>query len=65
MSRDKVIGIATSYGLDGRVVEIRVPVGSRIFFFLRRPYQFWAPPASYPLGSGGTFLGGEVTGALS
>jgi hypothetical protein len=25
------VGIATGYGLDGRVVGVRVPVGSRIF----------------------------------
>jgi hypothetical protein len=30
-SRNSVVGIATSYGLDGRGVRVRVPVGSRIF----------------------------------
>jgi hypothetical protein len=29
-SRDRVVGIATSYGLDDRGVGVRVPVGSRI-----------------------------------
>jgi hypothetical protein len=35
-SRDSVVGIATSYGLD-RGVGVRVPVGSRIFFSPNRP----------------------------
>jgi hypothetical protein len=30
-SRDSVVGIAASYGLDDRGVGVRVPVGSRIF----------------------------------
>jgi hypothetical protein len=30
-SRDSVVGIATSYGLDDRGVGLRVPIGSRIF----------------------------------
>jgi hypothetical protein len=36
-SRDSVVGIATSYGLDDRGVGVRVPVGSRIFTSLNRP----------------------------
>jgi hypothetical protein len=36
-SRDSVVGIATSYGLDDRGVGVRVPVGSRIFSFPDRP----------------------------
>jgi hypothetical protein len=34
-----------SYGLDGRGVGVRVPVGSRLFFSPRRPDRFWAPPS--------------------
>jgi hypothetical protein len=30
-------GIATGYGLDGRVVKVRVPEGSRIFSTSSRP----------------------------
>jgi hypothetical protein len=37
VSRDSVVGIATSYGLDDRGVGIRVPVGSRIFSSPDRP----------------------------
>jgi hypothetical protein len=38
-SRDSVVGIATSYGLDDRGVGVRIPVGRRIFLFskLSRP----------------------------
>jgi hypothetical protein len=35
--RNSVVGIATGYGLDDRGVEVRVPVGSRIFSSPRRP----------------------------
>jgi hypothetical protein len=36
-SRDSVVAIATSYGLDDRGVGVRVPVGSRIFSSPTRP----------------------------
>jgi hypothetical protein len=36
-SRDSVVGIATSYGLDDRGVGVRVLVGSRIFSSPNRP----------------------------
>jgi hypothetical protein len=37
MSRDSVVGIATTYGLDDRGVGVRVPVRSRIFSSPDRP----------------------------
>jgi hypothetical protein len=43
-SRDSVVGIATSYGLDDRGVRIRVPVRSRIFSSPNRPDRHWGPP---------------------
>jgi hypothetical protein len=43
MSRDSVVGIASGYWLDDRVVEVRVPVGSRIFTSPRRPDRLWGP----------------------
>jgi hypothetical protein len=43
VSRDSVVGIATSYGLDDRGVGVRVPVGSRIFSFPNRPDRLWGP----------------------
>jgi hypothetical protein len=36
-SRDSVVSIATSYGLDDRGVGVRVPVGPRIFSSPNRP----------------------------
>jgi hypothetical protein len=39
-----VIGIAAGYCLDDREVGIRVPVGSRILSFPRRPDRLWGPP---------------------
>jgi hypothetical protein len=35
-SWDSAVGIATGYGF-----EVPVPVGSRIFSSLRRPYRLW------------------------
>jgi hypothetical protein len=43
-SRDRVVGITTDYGLDGRGVGVRVPVRSRMFSSPRRPDRFWGPP---------------------
>jgi hypothetical protein len=37
VSRDSAVGIATGYGLDGRGVGVRVPVGSRFFSTSSRP----------------------------
>jgi hypothetical protein len=34
----------TGYGLDDRGVEVRVPVGSRIFSSPSRPDWLWGPP---------------------
>jgi hypothetical protein len=41
--RDNAVGIATSYGLVGRGVGVRVPVGARCVSFPRRPVRFWGP----------------------
>jgi hypothetical protein len=43
-SRDSVVGIATSYGLDDRGVGVRVPVGSRIVSSPNRTDRLWGPP---------------------
>jgi hypothetical protein len=43
-SRDSSVGIATGYGLDGRGVGVRVPVGSRNVSSPHRPDRFWGPP---------------------
>jgi hypothetical protein len=43
VSRNSVVGIATSYGLDDRGVGVRVPVGSRILS--TKPPVQWVPGA--------------------
>jgi hypothetical protein len=43
-SRNSVVGIATSYGLDDRGVRVRVPVESRIFSSPNRSDGLWGPP---------------------
>jgi hypothetical protein len=47
MTRDRVVGIATGYGLDEREAGVRVPVGWRILTF-------------YPMGNGKCFHGGNA-----
>jgi hypothetical protein len=44
-ARDSEGGIATGYGLDDRGVEVRVPVGSRIFSSPRRTDRLWGSPS--------------------
>jgi hypothetical protein len=58
MSRDGVVGIVTSYGLDDPGVGVQefsllqiVQTGSEVH------------PTSYPMGTGGSFAGGKVAGA--
>jgi hypothetical protein len=60
VSRDRVVSIATGYGLDDRGVGVRVPVGSRIFSS-RRPDRFWGPPNHLPNGYRGSFAEGKAT----
>jgi hypothetical protein len=53
---DSVVGTATGYGLDGRVVGVRVPVGSRIFSSARRPdRRLCGPPSLLSNGYRGLF----------
>jgi hypothetical protein len=54
-SRDSTFCIATGYGLDDQGVGIRVPLGARIFISPYRPYWLWGHPASYAMGTGGSF----------
>jgi hypothetical protein len=54
-SRDSVVGMATSYGLDDRVVGVRVPVGWIMFSSPRRPDLIWRPPYLLSNGYRGLF----------
>jgi hypothetical protein len=57
-SRDSSVGIATGYGLDDRGVGVPSPGGGKNFHFSMsfRPFS-GAHPASYPMGTGGSFPG--------
>jgi hypothetical protein len=54
MSRDSSVGIVTGYGLDNRMIGVRLPEEAGNFS-LRHHYQTGsgAHPASYPMGTGG------------
>jgi hypothetical protein len=62
-SRDSSVGIATGYGLGDREFGVGVPVGSRMFSSPRFPDRLWGPPASYPMGTGGSFPGSKAAEA--
>jgi hypothetical protein len=50
-------GIATGYGLDDQGIGVPVPVGSRTFLLHVVQTGSGAHPASYPMGTGGSFPG--------
>jgi hypothetical protein len=51
-SRDSSVGIANGCGLDDRGVEVRVPVGSRIFSTSSRPVLgLFQPPVQWVRGA--------------
>jgi hypothetical protein len=58
------VGTATDYGLDNRVIGVRFPAGAGNFS-LRHHVQTGsgAHPASYPMGTGGSFSGFKAAGA--
>jgi hypothetical protein len=64
MSRDSSVGIALGYGLDHRDSRVRFPAGAGNFS-LHHSVQngSGAHPASYPMGTWGSFPEGRVTGA--
>jgi len=49
------------YTLDDRGFESRQ--GWEFFSSPPRPEQLWDPPASYPMGTGGSFPGAKAAGA--
>jgi hypothetical protein len=61
MSRDSLVGTALGYGLDVRGSKIRLPARAGNFSLHHRVQNgFRAHPASYPMGTGGSFSGGEA-----
>jgi hypothetical protein len=63
-SRDSSVGIALGYGLDDRGSRVRFPARAENFSLHHRiQNSSGAHPASYPMGTRGSFLGGKVAGA--
>jgi hypothetical protein len=66
--RDSSVGIATDYGLDDRMIGVRIPSGAGNFFLHHSWFQNGSGthPASYPMGTGGgggSLHGGKAAGA--
>jgi hypothetical protein len=63
-SRDSSVGIALGYGLDERGSRVRFPAEARNFS-LHHSVQngSGAHPASYPMGTRGSFPEGKAAGA--
>jgi hypothetical protein len=61
-SRDSAVGIATGYGLDNQGVGVRVPVGQKFSLLHAVQTGSGAHPASYPMGTGGSFSGAKTAG---
>jgi hypothetical protein len=58
--------ITADYGLDDRMIGVRIPVGAGSFSLRHRVQNgFGAHPASYPMGTGCTFPGGKSARAWS
>jgi hypothetical protein len=63
-SRDSSVGIALGYGLDDWGSRVRFPTGTGNFFPHHRVQNgSEAHPASYPMGTTGSFPGGKAAGA--
>jgi hypothetical protein len=63
-SHDSSVGIALGYGLDNRGSRVRFPTGVGKFSLHHRVQSgSGAHPASYPMGTMGSFPGGKVAGA--
>jgi hypothetical protein len=65
-SRDSSVGIALGYGLDDRGCRVRFPAAAGNFSLHHRVQNSsGAHPASYPMGTRGSFFGGKTAGAWS
>jgi hypothetical protein len=65
VSWDSAVSIATGCGLDDRGVGVRVPVGSEFSLLHIAQTSSGAHPASYPMGTWGSFSGGKAAGVWS
>jgi hypothetical protein len=62
--RDSSVGIVLGYGLDDRGSRVRFPAGAGNFSLHHRVQNgSGAHPASYPVGTRGSFPGGKEAGA--
>jgi hypothetical protein len=63
-SSDSSVGMALGCGLDDRGSRFRFPAGAGNFSLHHRVQNgFGTHPASYPMGTGGSFCGDKATGA--
>jgi hypothetical protein len=64
VSRDSSVGVALGYGLDNWGSRVRFPAEARDYSLHRRVQNgSGAHPASYPMGTRGSFPGGKAAGA--
>jgi hypothetical protein len=63
-SRDSSVGIALGYGLNDRGSRVRFPAGAGNFSLHHRVHNgSGAHPASYSMGTRGSFPGSKAAGA--
>jgi hypothetical protein len=63
-SSDSSVGIGLGYGLDDRGLRVLFPAGAGNFSLHHREENgSGAHPASYPMGTRGSFLGGKAARA--
>jgi hypothetical protein len=66
IKKDGSVGIALGYVLDDRGSRVRLPAGAGIFSLQYRIQNGSGDhPASYPVGTRGSFSGGKAAGAWS
>jgi hypothetical protein len=64
MRRDSLVGIATGYGLNDRMIGVRFLAGTGNFSLLHRVQtSSGAHPAFYPMDTWGSFPGVKAAGA--
>jgi hypothetical protein len=63
-NRDSSVGVVLGYGLDDQGSRVRFPAGAGNFSLHYRVQNgSGAHPASYPIGTRGSFPGGKAAGA--